>query len=763
MTSNKEYSTHVIGVLERAAEIAEQLGHPSVDENVLFFALSCNFGMVAANILTKSSINPESLWQAAGDILKPKKSNFLGGYNKKAKSVLQTAEFLSEDFEVGYVSPEILLLAFFSPENCPKVLRNELDIKGKEQAEFFDNLVVQSILANGTLAIKDLDSPFQEEPKNKEHIEDDFEILDMFEKNEVLSRFAENLNISAAEEKFDKIIDYDNKIDELATILCRKKKPNAIIVGKAGCGKTSLVQGLATRIVKGDAPDLLANKVIYSVNLSSMVAGTQYRGQFEQRLEEFVNEAKKYSNLILFIDEIHTLVGAGGGTTSSLEASNILKPELASGSISCIGATTINEYTNTIKRDSALDRRFERVVVQEPSKFKMQEILPEILEYYENFHVVKYAPSFVSNVIDFCERFIPNRAYPDKAVDVIDHCGAQAKVKFWEVDKEIKDKQKLLISKIENEEHVEDSEIEQLHKDFSSWEEKVTNITPEVTLEHLQEFFATKGNKLSNLGVISELEKEIKSCFYGDRKPITNLFKQVKNAALGLATKHKHSTPDVFLVCGEASTGKSLLSSLLADNLEKLGSPVLFYNGTQFSDYYAQYKIISHNNNNTSIAEKVIINPNASIIIDDFDKINHECSGLISQILKEGYLQMSNGDIADFSNCKIFVFTGVRKGGGSLGFNSGEKQESSKSNLDASILDLIKNESCLSPLNKRALRRIVYDRLKTIEKVSSIQKIDFSFDFKFIKDFVEKHYNEANPIKSLNDAIEKEVISKITS
>jgi ATP-dependent Clp protease ATP-binding subunit ClpA len=200
---------------------------------------------------------------------------------------------------------------------------------------------------------------------------------------------------------------------------------------RRGQAKHHLVEGLASKIVAGDAPELIANKVIYSVSLSSMVAGTEYRGQFEKRLEDFVNEAKKYTNLILFIDEVHTLIGAGGATNNSLEASNILKPELARGTISCIGATTVNEYTNTIKKDTALDRRFERVIIREPSKFQMEEILPTIVSYYEDFHGVEYSDNFLNNIIDYCEKYIPNKFYPDKAIDIIDHCGAQAKVSFW--------------------------------------------------------------------------------------------------------------------------------------------------------------------------------------------------------------------------------------------------------------------------------------------------------------------------------------------
>lgn len=751
---------HLQGIFDKAEKIAEALGRTRVDENILFYSFisSPNYG--TTNILNKCDILKSDIHEESLKCLGKKRNKvFNGGFTPNVKKLVNLAEDISlNQFGMDYLSPEVLFLAFFADGLIPKALSNYFGISDDFSKDKVSQLF--EIIASYLTDKDHLQTDEKYGNKKEEELEPDE--LPMFEDNPILSRFAVNLNICAENGDFEKVVDFDNKIDELATILCRKKKPNAIIVGKAGCGKTTLVQGLANRIISGDAPDLLCNKVIYSVNLSSMVAGTQYRGQFEERLEDFVNEAKKYSNLILFIDEIHTLVGAGGGSASSLEASNILKPELASGTISCIGATTINEYTNTIKRDSALDRRFERVVVSEPSKFKMEEMLPEILSFYEEFHGVVYGKEFISNIVDFCERFLPNRAYPDKAVDIIDHCGAQAKVKFWETGAEIKDMIKSFSKKEESGMEIVYSDIKKYEQMMSSWEKKVIETKPEVELQHLKDFFASKGSILNNVFSISELCKDLKEEYRGNKDAINLLEKKLKTAAMGLSVKQSKSSPDIFLMHGDKFVGKTFFCEIISKFLDKNSSPVLSYNGTQLSDYYAPNKIISNNYENTSMAEKIVMNPNTTIIIDDFGKVNNNCYGLLQQIFKEGFLQMSNGDIADFSNCKIFLFCDSENKKNSLGFNTGgESKEETQPSLDVELLKLIKNRIKLVHPRKRALRRILFNRLNHIKKISIIQGFEFNFDFKFLKTFVDDNYDQENPIKKLIEAIEEKITSKI--
>ena len=395
------FTPHIEGIIQKSKDLSVILERNGVDIDIFFHCFISDLSLSCTSIFKKIGVDNDELVKDSRNVLhkKRKNKNISNKFKTDIRKFLKFCEKLCRDtYSLDYIPPEVILMNFFDEQFTPKVLKDSFP-EGVEAADS----VRFGVVAECALVIKDFEAE-KIESKLKELEETPDHWIDMFDNNEILSQFSENLNAKAATGGFDKIVDYDGKIDELATILCRKKKPNAILVGPAGTGKTSLVEGLATKIVSGDAPELIANKVIYSVSLSSMVAGTEYRGKLEKRLEDFVNEAKKYTNLILFVDEIHTLIGAGGANNNSLEASNILKPELARGTISCIGATTINEYTNTIKKDTALDRRFERVVVKEPSKFQMEEILPTIVSYYEEFHGVKYTDQFLNNIIKYCEK-----------------------------------------------------------------------------------------------------------------------------------------------------------------------------------------------------------------------------------------------------------------------------------------------------------------------------------------------------------------------
>ncbi len=520
---------------------------------------------------------------------------------------------------------------------------------------------------------------------------------------------------------------------------------------------TSIVEGLALSIVNSKAPELLANKVIYSLSLSSMVAGTQYRGQFEERLEKFINEAKKYENLILFIDEIHTLVGAGGSQENSLEASNILKPELARGTISCIGATTVNEYTHTIKKDSALDRRFERVAVREPSKFQMKEILPTIVEYYEQFHRVKYSQDFLDNVIDYCERFMPNKCYPDKAVDVIDHCGAQTKVKYWNMDgdiQQLKDK----IFNDENEESNKEALFEEFESKFFEWSLEKRQQSAEVTLEQLKAFFYKKENPLNNSIVLNAFFEQLKHNFVGNKASI----KELKDALVlsNFGFDSSDGGLPIFCINGTKYSGKSMFVKTLQNSLQRSGANVLYYNGVHFSDFYANYKIVPERHNNTSLCEKVLMHPNSIIIIDDFHKVHESTYTLFAEIFKEGKIQMLSGDIADFSNCKFFL-TGDAKSVKSMGF--GGDKEKPQPMIPTDISKYFTVNTFFGELNKKDLRRVLWSKLQAMHTGFKIKDVELIVDFKFIKSFVDNLPSEGNKIQILNERFEAQIKNKVAS
>ena len=744
---------HIQGVLHKAEFLAKTLQRNGVDIDLFFHCFLNDLSLSCASVFDLLGLRLKEFLSASDEVIKNKKKNKKTSVSLKADvdRLFKEAEIIaSKTLGLDYISPEVILMTFFDEDHCPRAVKRLLPKDEKEA----DKLIIK-IVTECTSVVADVGSRDDESDLKLRRPPEHW--IDMFEENEILSQFAENLNLRAITNEFDKIVDFDGKIDELATILCRKKKPNAILVGPAGTGKTSLVEGLAARIVSGDAPELIANKVIYSVSLSSMVAGTEYRGQFEKRLEDFINEAKKYSNLILFIDEVHTLVGAGGTSNQSLEASNILKPELARGTISCIGATTINEYTRTIKKDTALDRRFERVVVREPSKFQMKEILPTIVSYYEEFHGVKFADEFLDNVIDFCEKYMPNKFYPDKAIDVVDHCGAQAKVNFWEIDPSIKEVQDEVVRSTAADPAKDHSAlVKQLNESLKKWTEEVTTEIPEVQLNHLKDFFAKKVNPLNAKSTVDKIFNCIGKSFVGQHDILNNLRDKIILHSIGLGGSDDFSSPDCFVISGQKLSGKSLFTDLFENSLRRHGVNVLSYNGVHFSDAAAPHKIASSQGNNTSVCEKITMYPNSVIIIDDFHKIDPLAVPIFNQILKEGKFQMNNGEIADFSNCKIFLTSALASGQPSMGFQVGEV---SKENLrvDKNILPLIDDCFFLNKLTKKDLRRLLWTKLKRIKKNLKSNDIDLIFDFKFISDTVSKINKEKFRINALNNKIAKEI------
>jgi ATP-dependent Clp protease ATP-binding subunit ClpA len=747
------FTPHIEGIIQKSKDLSVILKRNGVDVDILFHCFISDLSLSCTSIFKKIGIDCEELVKDSRNILhkKRKNKNISNKFKTDVRKLFKFCDNICrETYSLDYIPPEVILMTFFEGDFIPKVI-NESFPEGIEDADS----VRFGIVAESSLVVKDFEAE-KIESKLKELDETPDHWIDMFDNNDILSQFAENLNIKAAAGEFDKIVDYDGKIDELATILCRKKKPNAILVGPAGTGKTSLVEGLATKIANGDAPELIANKVIYSVSLSSMVAGTEYRGQFEKRLENFVSEAKKYTNLILFIDEVHTLVGAGGANNNSLEASNILKPELARGTISCIGATTINEYTNTIKKDTALDRRFERVVVKEPSKFQMEDILPTVVSYYEAFHGVKYTDVFLNNIIKYCEKYTPNKYYPDKAIDVIDHCGAQAKVTFWDIKPSIKEMQTEIVESALDPEKDHSAIMEQLNKSLEKWVESDENSTkPEVTLFHLKEFFDRKINPLSKKQKINKVFDCLKQSFVGQSDVLDKLKHEILLSSIGVRTTRKFSTPECYVISGEDSSGKSLFCELLEGSLQKHGINVLSYNGVHFSDNFSPHKIASSQGNNTSICEKIVITPNSVLVIDDFDKIDKTAVPIFNQILKEGKIQMNNGDIADFSNCKIFL-TSCLSHNSQLGFNV-ERSRNDNPLIDKDIYSLIKNSFILNELKTKDLRRILWNKLKNIK--SNLQDSDIFLDFSvnYIYAKVEQLKKESSPIKKLNELVSSNI------
>lgn len=691
-------------LFDRAKERAEQLKRP-ICEDILLAAFFPVFNLSVAELIGKLGVSEEQLAIEADGVLAKKRTcrKNIGEFSNNAKTIIEEAKVIANE-----AGEPLLPMHIFTSLGCflPKAMEI-LNIS-------LDDIVKGHVCFNKDLADENIK-------------EADFEVpqFSMFTPNGVLDQFAENLNVRAQLGEFDGIVDYDDKCAEMLTILSKGQKPNPILVGKSGVGKSSLVYALARQIVRGEVPDLLANTVIYSLSLSSLVAGTEYRGQFEKRLEDFINEVKKYDNVVLFIDEIHTLVGAGNTKDDSLEASNILKPDLASGKIKCIGATTINEYNNTIKKDSALDRRFQKIIVREPSTEEMRSILPTIIEFFEGEHHVKFTDKFQEEILKLCDRKLVNRVYPDKVIDVIDHCGAAKKVEHFHISDQITEKRLAILGDGDD---LPEDKIQEFCLAAAKIEEQLL-VTPEVTCKYLHDYFDKQTSPLYKLASNGAFVSNLKESVLAQQCAISEFVKHIKINSFGF--NNSSGLPDSYIFEGSNGAGKTLLCKTLKEELTTHGANVIFLDGRSVSEWDI---LSNYNNHKNTVAEQVLMHPQSIILIDDYDKMT-EGSNLIQRILATGQL-ISNGDRVDFANCQIIATSNAGETRQSLGFNPDLSVSEGGSDFQKVIL--------FKELSRESLFEMIKKQFTTLSSHLKDRDFHVFIEDKEIHAFVEKAYKSNN-------------------
>lgn len=439
-----------------------------------------------------------------------------------------------------------------------------------------------------------------------------------------LEKYCTNLNVKAIKEDIDCLIGRQEEIQRTVEILCRRKKNNAILVGEAGVGKTAIAEGLAIRIVKGDVPDILKKAVIYSLDIGSLVSGTKFRGDFEERIKLMLDALKKLKNVILFIDEIHSIIGAGSTTTGSLDASNLLKPALASGQLRCIGATTFKEYRNNFEKDMALVRRFQKVVVEEPTEEVALKILIGLKGYYERYHKVTYTDAALKVAVALSQRYINERHLPDKAIDLIDEAGARANMR-GHLGK------KIVISE----------------KDIESLITSILNIS-------------NLNLKFNDIKQLRELKGNLKNNVFGQDEAIESLCASIKLSKAGL--KNVLRPTGCYLFVGSTGVGKTELAKQLALFCDM---KLLKYDMSEFSEPSSVSKLLGSApgyvgfDQGGMLTDEVSKHPYSVILFDEIEKANHEIYNLLLQIMDDGVLTDSVGKKVKFSHCIIILTTNV--------------------------------------------------------------------------------------------------------
>ena len=637
-------------------------------------------------------------------------------FSEEFKLILQLAYQTAENLDQSYVGTEHLMIAIIK-YNCPEIesIFFECDINPKSLSLAIRTHLLESSQIYSSLDTeRGLDSPLAAVNPAKQA-----------KSPSALEAYAINYNQLASDGKFNRVICRDHDLAEMTEILCRKSKNNPILLGEPGIGKTALVEGLTRTIIKSECSEHLLGHVIYGLDLASMIAGTKYRGQFEERLKNVIKELKEVSKLILFIDEMHTLVGAGSAE-GSMDAANILKPLLARGEIRCIGATTIEEYKKHIEKDGALARRFQPVNVDEPSRQDCKTILKGIVSSYEGFHDVKYTDETLDLCVDLSVKYIHDRYLPDKAIDLMDQAGSKVKIENFKRPKEAKkievELEKLMIAEDEaisksitfSITKRQDNLFKKYKKIIEEWSESNKKSDYIVSPEDVRFVLAKKiGVPLSQISKTSEqeflnLESQLNELIIGQEEAISSICKSLIRNRAGL--KDENKPIGCFLMLGPSGIGKTYTSKVLAEKLFGSKDNFISVSMTEYSEGHSGSKLIGAAPGYIGyeaagqLTEKVRKKPYSVILFDEIEKAHENVTQTLLQILDEGSIKDSMGRSINFKNC-VIILTGnigssIAKGNVGVGFGAINDQQNPEE-----IKDRIKKE-VLKKLSPEFINRL---------------------------------------------------------
>jgi ATP-dependent Clp protease ATP-binding subunit ClpC len=624
----------------------------------------------------------------------------------------------------------------------------------------------------------------------------------------VLDNFSRDLIKLAEQGKLDPVIGRDREISRIAQILSRRKKNNPIIIGEPGCGKTAIVEGLAMKIFNGDCPTNLSDKRIVSLDMTSIVAGTKYRGQFEERLKVILDELHDNPDIIVFIDEIHTIIGAGN-SSGSLDASNIFKPALARGELQCIGATTLDEYRENIEKDGALERRFQKVMVDGATPEETLEILKRLKPFYEKHHKVNYTDAALDACVTLAGRYITDREFPDKAIDVLDEVGAksQINVQLPEIIEDLKaeasqikeDKIKVVKQqKYEEAAQLRDREkklLKKLEDEKKKFEEEQNTNRRDVTEDMVYEVVSTMTkipvSKLNTDEVESllNLENSLNQSVIGQKEAVTKISKAIRRNRVGIKDPNRPIGSFIFL--GSTGIGKTHLAKRLAEEIFGDEEALIRVDMSEYQEKYSMSRLIGSPpgyvgyNEGGQLTEAVKNKPYSVVLFDEIEKANKDIFSLLLQLLDDGHLTDSFGRKINFRNCLIIMTSnlGVKKlqdFGTGIGFDTTTKmskdeelkkvllEKELKNFFTPEFLNRVDEVVVFNPLKELQVQQIV--EIEVTKLLKRIQKIGYDITItKGVKDFISKvGFDEkfgARPIKraiqeKLEDLISEEILKK---
>ena len=611
----------------------------------------------------------------------------------------------------------------------------------------------------------------------------------------VLDNFSRDLNKLAEAGKLDPVIGRDREILRIAQILSRRKKNNPIIIGEPGCGKTAIVEGLAMKIVNGDCPRNLLDKRLVNLDLTSVVAGTKYRGQFEERMKVIIEELQANPNIIVFIDEIHTLVGSGN-SSGSMDGSNIFKPALSRGEIQVIGATTLDEFRKNIEKDGALERRFQKVIVEPSSVVETIQILRNVRDKYESYHKVVYSDEVIETCVKLAERYITDREFPDKAFDIMDEVGArmQTELKVPESIEELKRKaaelkqQKLDVVKKQNYEQaaqLRDKEkklLDKLEQEKQKFEEQMSKDKQKISLEDVYDVVSNMTkipvNKMStdDSKALLNLDKQIVGTVIGQDAAVIKVAKSIKRNRLGIKDPNRPIGSFIFL--GSTGVGKTHLAKQLAKEMFGSEDSLIRVDMSEYQEKHTVSKLVGAPPGYVGyeegglLTEKVKNKPYSVILFDEVEKAHKDVFTVLLQILDDGHVTDSLGRKINFKNTLIILTSnlGVKKlqdFGTGIGFsnNTYSNEEAKKEILmkemknffSPEFINRIDDTIVFNSLSQEDIKKITDIELKKLMKRLEEMKYKISYDESLLDYLSKIGYDEVYGARPLKRAIQDKV------
>ncbi|MCO6484296.1 MAG: ATP-dependent Clp protease ATP-binding subunit [Saprospiraceae bacterium] len=733
---NRKFSPQVKQIISRSRDEAVRLGHNYIGTEHLLLGILQEKDNLAIKVLNSLEVNARALRSSLEQSVPPGTQGNgdlnIGQLplNKQAEKVLKVTFLEAKSLKSEEINTEHLMLSILKyKDNLASQILQQFDI----DYEVFKS-ELEYVLQEGNISATG-ETLASAQPEPEDSFEEEEESTRFQRKGAaksrtpVLDNFGRDVTRLAEEGQLDPIIGRESEIERVSQILSRRKKNNPILIGEPGVGKTAIVEGLALRIIQKKVSRTLFNKRIIMLDLAALVAGTKYRGQFEERMKAIMNELEKSRDVILFIDEIHTIVGAGGAT-GSLDASNIFKPALARGELQCIGASTLDEYRQYIEKDGALDRRFQKVMVDPPSAEETVHILHNIKSKYEDFHNVTYAEEAIKACVKLSDRYITDRFLPDKAIDVLDEVGARVHLKNIHVPKHIEELEKRIeeLKELKNQ-AVKDQQYEkaadlrddesklqrQLEYAKNSWEEEAKTRRYPVNEDDIAEVVSmmtgipVKRVAQSESNRLIHMADDMKQMVIGQDEAIIKVTKAIQRNRVGL--KDPKRPIGTFIFLGPTGVGKTETAKALARYLFDSDDALVRIDMSEYMEKFSISRLIGAPpgyvgyEEGGQLTEKVRRKPYSVILLDEIEKAHPDVYNILLQVLDDGQLTDGLGRKVDFKNTLIIMTSniGVRQlkdFGQGVGFATKARQEAAEENAKSVIQSALKRTFSPEFLNR---------------------------------------------------------------